>query len=970
MSRNPEPFSLIEHSSEHLTNRTDHTFTWERTDLLDTDATYRYEITIQGNEFGEFREFLKIPEAWSRDYEELRSANNTTGTVDSFFLLLTMIAMLVVLIQKSKYGDIRWKTALIFGAIGAVLTLGSQLNSLPLALYQYPTTDSFGDFLTQQILLAVLQALLAGGGIFALTAAAEPLYRARYGQKLSLSRAFTFRGIRTKRFFIAIVIGLVATVFFMAYQTVFYLISSELGAWSPADVPYSDLLNTAVPWIFVLLMGFFPAVSEEFMSRMFSIPFLEKYLNVRWLAILIPAIIWGFGHAAYPNQPFYIRGVEVTIAGIVIGFLMLRFGIIAALIWHYTVDALYTAFLLFRSGDVYYIVSGALTAGIMLIPLIVTVILYFKHGGFEPETELTNEAEGVAEPKPKTPPKPVQIHYNQLPFKKTLLVSLAAVILGCAVFLPGNNPTEFVNTKLTRSEVRQQADLWLAQQTDSSNIYTGSITTQSTGQSRNMKYLQEHTSIDTTRMILEELLYPSVWEVRYFRPLQTRTYTVRYNPDTGELISFSETLPETAPGDSISQQAAIQLATSYLHSSGIDTINYFLRSIDQVSRPNRLDYNITFEGNPAYWASIGDGKPLMNLEVHGDVIGSFNRSYHLPEEWVRTRTAQTLGRTFQNIGRIVVLILFGIAGIVLLIQRLRQEDSFSWKLPLIAGAIIFTISMLLAVNRWNLVLSNYITTIPWGQYQIIIVISLIIGALGTGGLVLLGTALNKLYYPGSLIAWKAPERYVFSKDILILVPLTLLGFYGISHLQTWIRLQFPELAIFPVSLLPGNIDTFVPALSVVGSSLVQGVIAAIGLGLFAILWKEYFRHWTLKLLVVFLVILTIVPPNTLTTEEWLLQAAVSALPLLWFGFIWLFFLRNNYLGYLMIPVGLFGMTGGLDLYNQNSQTFIIQGIIILFIFAILWFWTLTDAFRHRDIYKAEKKLAEQAEEDLTEKSLE
>lgn len=949
MSRSLDHYTLIEHSSDKLDNRTDHTFTWERTDLLPTDATYRYEVTVQGDEFGGFREYLKIPETFTRDYQKMRSANNTTSLVDSFFLLLTLVAMLFILIQKSRLGDIKWKTAAIVGAIGAILTLGSQFNSLPLSLYNYSTTDAYGDFVTQQILMGILNALLTGIGLFALTAAAEPLYRERYGEKLSLSRAFTFRGIRTKRFFIAVLIGLVLTCFFMAYQTIFYLVSSKFGAWAPADVPYSDLLNTWVPWIFVLLMGFFPAVSEEFMSRMFSIPFLQKYLKVGWLAIVIPALIWGFGHAAYPNQPFYIRGVEVGMAGIVIGIIMLKFGIVATLIWHYTVDALYTAFLLFRSGNSYYIVSGAVTAGIMLIPLLIAGFLYFKNGGFRPAADLTNQAEGVAPPKPKIKPEPVQLLYKSLPLKKVLIGGMAAVLLGCAIFLPSKNPSGFINVKITRKDVKQQSRAWLASQTDSSQAYKSAVTMFNTGRSQAMKYLLENTTIDSTRMILQQFLYPRVWRVRFFRPLDKEEYRIQYNPDTGDMVAFQHILPENTPGDSLDTHAATALAVRWLAAHDVDTTNYTLKSIDQEARPHRLDYKITFEGTKTFWASIAQGRPQIVMEAHGDAIGLFVREYHLPEDWTRTRTAQTLGRTVHNVGRLIVLFLFAISGIVLLIRKLRQVDAFSWRTPIIIGAAVFVISALLYLNQANSIASNYMTTMPWNQFQIIIIISLVIGALGMGGIILLETSLNNLYFPGSLLAWKAPERYVFARDALVIVPITILGLLGIEYLQAWIRLQFPSIALFPIDSPTSAIDTAIPILGILGSAFIRGILYAGGLGLFVILWKDYFRPWVLKVMALILVLLTLVPPSTLTGTEWVLQAGLALLPMIWLAVIWIFFLRNNYLAYIMIPIGVIGLSQGLNLYSQDGQPYIIQGILVFVVFAVLWFWTLADGLRHRDV---------------------
>jgi hypothetical protein len=326
----------------------------------------------------------------------------------------------------------------------------------------------------------------------------------------------------------------------------------------------------------------------------------------------------------------------------------------------------------------------------------------------------------------------------------------------------------------------------------------------------------------------------------------------------------------------------------------------------------------------------------------------FIRDYNLPEEWTRTRTAQTLGSTVHNFGRIAILILFGIAGVVLLIIKMREVDSFRWKPALIIGMIVAFVAIAMGVNRIEQVLSQYMTTMPWSQFQLVIGISLLVSGLGIGGITVLGTALSRLYYPGSLIAWKAPERYIFARDTLLTAVITIVGFAGILHLQTWIQLQFPELAIFSLDNTPSVMDSAIPAFGAIGSAFTRGLIFAVSLGLFTVLWNRYLDNPALKILTIILILLVMVPPRTLTTDEWLLQAGVTLLPLIWGGFIWLFFMRDNFLSYPIIPMGLLGLQYGIQLYSQNGEMYIIHGIVVLAVFALLWFWTLADAVKHRD----------------------
>jgi len=349
MNRDLTGLEFVDSVSEKRPARTDYAFTWKQKDVELGDGSLRLEVDVTGDQVGGYREFVKIPEGWTRDYKKLRSRNEAANFVDEVPWILLCIAGIALLIQRLRRRDVPVRLAMIFGLVTALLYLLGQLNMFSQAEFNYNTTDSYFSFASGYVVENVLGALAFGAFIFLLMASTEPIYREAFPRFISIRRYFSWQGLRSRSFFIANVVGISLTFFFFAYQTVFYLAANKLGAWAPTEVPFSDLLNTRFPWVMVLFVGFFPAVSEEIQFRAFAIPFLRKYLKLGPLSIVVAAFMWGFLHSAYPNQPFFIRGLEVGFGGVIVGLIMLRFGIMATLIWHYSVDALYTAFLLLRS---------------------------------------------------------------------------------------------------------------------------------------------------------------------------------------------------------------------------------------------------------------------------------------------------------------------------------------------------------------------------------------------------------------------------------------------------------------------------------------------------------------------------------------------------------------------------------------------------------------------------------------------
>src|SRR5205823_228734 len=65
-----------------------------------------------------------------------------------------------------------------------------------------------------------------------------------------------------------------------------------------------------------------------------------------------------------------------------------------------SVDAMYSAMLMVRSEHLYYKLSGAAAAGIVVLPVIAALVAYWRGGGFAPVEGLLNrdEAAPAAEP--------------------------------------------------------------------------------------------------------------------------------------------------------------------------------------------------------------------------------------------------------------------------------------------------------------------------------------------------------------------------------------------------------------------------------------------------------------------------------------------------------------------------------------------------------------------------------------------
>ncbi len=838
LGRDLAALDFVETQAEERPNRMDYTFSWKLRDFAVGEAHYRFYVRLQGDQIGSFGEYLKVPESWQRDYAELRSHNEATGMVAAFFLILTVLAMVAVFFGRVRARDIRWKTAAVFGAIAAVLTLLAELNNLPLTAFSYNTTDTYGSFLTRQLLNSLLAAIGQGLFIFFLTAAAEPLYRRYCGDQIQLGAQFSPPGLRTKRFLLGTILGLALTAFFFAYQTLFYVTAEKFGAWSPAQIPYSEMVNTYIPWIMVLLIGFMPAVSEEFMSRAFSIPFLHKYLKLRWVAVVLSALIWGFAHAGYPQQPFYIRGIEVGLAGIVVGYIFLRFGLLAPLVWHYTVDALYTALILLRSSNSYFVVSAALSAGLVLLPLAVALVLYLRQRRFVDPTPLLNERDGAeaaeavvdapTAPQPAAPP-PARTY---VPLSKRQMSWAAAVVVASLGFfaLDYEKPLDFVDVALTRAEAEAKALAYLAANGVDAAAYERVTYYQNQPDELAIRYILERESVAVVNRLYREDLLASLWVTRFFRYGEKEEYQVAIHPQDGTLYSINHLLAEEAAGADLNEMQAGAVVVEHLRSFGLNPLDLVLKEVSSERLPNRRDHRFVFE------AAVGDERNVdglrfrVRVNVAGDEPVSIYRFLHVPEAWEREYKESTTFKTALSGLLIALIAVVVLHGLWLLVRRVRNEG-IAWG-PLVKIAAIGVVFFLLHfLNGLSVVERAYDTRLALSTFALTQILGIVLGGLGVGLLIVAALGLATSLYPDWPARLRVARRVPEFRDAVVGVALVLVATESCQHVLGYVQSQFFTADPSRILALPSGLDSYLPFWHALRDSVLWAIFVPIGVGL-------------------------------------------------------------------------------------------------------------------------------------------
>ncbi len=940
MHRDLSELEFLDSEAEKRPARIDHTFTWKVKNLNLGDGSYRIEVAVDGSQVDGYSEFVKVPDQWTRDYQSLRSRNNSAQMVDEVLWVLLSLAMLVILIRRLRDHDVPLRIAALFGLVATVLYFLGQLNSYSMSQFGYQTTDSYSSFMAGYFLNAAMSALGVGAFIFLIVAAAEPVYREGFPRLTSIRRTLSWRGLRSRSFFMANVVGITLTFFFFAYQTVFYLAADKLGAWAPADIPFSNLLNTSIPWVSVLFIGFFPAVSEEMQFRAFGIPFLEKVFRSRAAGLIGAAFIWGFLHSAYPNQPFFIRGVEVGCGGIIVGLVMLRFGVIATLIWHYSVDALYTAFLLLRSSNDYLRVSGGLTAGIMLIPLVVALIFYLRTGTFEDESGLTNESAGIvrAPQAAEVAPPAARAGYRPLGKSRLLAAALLATAFVGVALLPAYRFGQDVKLHFARTEAIRAASSFLQHQGVKPQSYRHVASLVENVDPLTLRYMLEHLSVRESERIYRRATRLELWEVRFFRPLQKEEYRVFVNPADNMVFASRHILDEDAPGATLKPEAARVLAVDFIQRKGYRLSDFELQNSEARKRKAREDYTLTWQARPGDPLNVGDAHFRVAVNIAGDQVVGMSRYFKLPQKWQRQRESSHLWNIVLVGARSLLAMLLTGLVMIFFVGQVRA-GLIPWKRSLWVGVALAVIVALSELNSLPLIYRQYPTSISLGNFWIMTGAGLVVFPLLAGILGWLLVGLATSFYPEGWKVFAGASRRVWRSDAVILMILSLAAAAAAVRFDAILQNRFHRFAPVGASLFPELLNTALPGVAFILHALLLTVLSSafVGILIYIVRYGWSGRAWWLWALAALLLI-SLGPAGAHSAREFLVGWVMGFVPLAAAVLIALYFLRDNILAYIGT---LFCLEAGgplLKLLSQPATFFQWNGVLLLVLSFVVLGW--------------------------------
>jgi hypothetical protein len=770
------PFVLVEHAeARRPSDRVDHTFTYERPAPRPGDGRYRLRLVVSGDRLTEVTHFIDIPEAFTRRYAEMRSANDTIGIGAvvglALFYVLGGIGIGLFFLLRQRF--VLWRPALYWGVAVAGFQLLAGLNSLPLAWMSYDTALPYGTFLTQQI-VTLVGAFIGFAGFFALSfMAAESLTRRAFGTHPQFWRLWSRDPGSSTAVLGRTAAGYLLVSVFLFYDVALYLLATRyLGWWTPSETLIQpDVLATYVPWLGAiansLQAGFWeeclfravPLAGAALIGRRFGRPTL--FLVV---AFILQAAIFGAGHAPYPTQPSFARPVELILPSIGFGLLYLWFGLLPAIVLHFAFDVVWFAVPIFVADAPG---QQAMVIVMTLVPLWVVLWRRVQAGRW---TTLADADRNAAWTPPAVDHRAdeagaVPVFTLRPAVRATWLgLGVAGLVVAGALAVVDRDRGSLTVGRAAAAELARQE---LASRGVTIDAGWRVMPVPENGDGVSHEFVADTAGEARRRELVGEYLPRPRWRVRIATfegdVAERAEEWVVYVWAQDDVGFVTHTLPEARPGAALDEDAARALAyRAVAERGGLEPDDLREVSATPHALSARTDWTFVFE-DITVTPPLPQGEPRYQVRIAGDEVASASRTLHIPEEWSRARRSTATRNNVIGIAAVFllasVLVAAAVGGVVS-----WSRGRYSPRLFVIATGLMLAVSGLSAANAWPTTVAAFLTEQPF-ELQLFAIAGA--GVVGLAGLsALIGLALGAL--PGRLAGSRQlPEREALSMGAAI-----------------------------------------------------------------------------------------------------------------------------------------------------------------------------------------------------------
>ena len=655
--------------------RLDHSFVFEHKDKVG-DGLVKYSVSVRGAELTAFTQWFKVPDAFLKEYSDMRALNGIFSNIGLSIGILYIIIMLVLLIKYFKEDKLNIKSALYIGIGFFALTMLDRINSLPQFWnYVYSTTSHVGVATIAHLLNNIAYYAVVLLLFVAIAAVAITLDKEAFPAHHNIASVFNKHFLASNVYLQLVLVGLLIGVVKLLQVQSFYYLAEKYFGWTSAGYGISSSdFSGLLPGIFGLATAPKAGLMEELFMRVLPIGVAVWYAKKskrRWVIPLAFVIQWiGFSglHIGYPSIPFYFRIVEFIIPVTFYALIYYYLGVIPAAIVHYFYDFILMVNSVYTYPEFFGYTAAAIVTVLGLTPIWIHVYYRYVAKVVPKEEQNKDLVYGKS--------KITNLNFTKLVGDKSSYFVGALLAISLFKTIPSVVVPEIIN----RDKAISVAKEFLTKEKFNVSELTADI------ENRNERAKSVMWSKDTQKFneFEDQNLTGYLWNVSSKDRENLVSHNVRVSKE-GQIVDLNSFYKDSIAMTSLSEKQALIKAGDFVRKH-YRIKNFKLNDVDESKKENRTDWTVIYKL---------DSLLKIRVQIFGDKIGTFSKYVDIEEKDSRdysfsksiTNLIFSYSLTMEKIMLLIILIA------ALMGRRFAMNRSFP--------ALIITSLLLGGVSTWN-----------------------------------------------------------------------------------------------------------------------------------------------------------------------------------------------------------------------------------------------------------------------------